>query len=181
MLLTFLRQRVKSMRGVPREEVAAASFLLIEAAALGSNGGLDAVSLPNEEVPPENLAEAVHHFVKLFIPHVQERVDSESELSYFSSSEISDPIRLKQLLQTAQLSGAHRVGGGRRQRRHHRLQQPIGRRETGPGVPLEQARWEGIRIHSLQVDPVSNYQIETLFVSLYYYNWRFVVGEKAGF
>ena len=82
--------------------MAPAGVFIIEASSLGSNGGFNAVSFTDEEVPAENLTKAVHHVVQLVVLHVQKRTHGEPQLGYLGRCVVSDSVLLKQILQTSQ-------------------------------------------------------------------------------
>lgn len=148
---TFLRESVEGVGGcgVGGEEVVAALDVVVvfDAPPLGPDCGFDAVSLADEEVPAENLGEAVHHIVELVVLHVHQRAHRESQLRYLRRRVVADSVRLEQLLQ---LSGSsHRVARRRRyscRRRGHRVIEERAQRGAGGGgrrgedgawVPLE--------------------------------------------
>lgn len=101
---TFLRESIESVGcGVGGEEVAAFHFLLVEASALSTDGGFDAVAFADEEVPAENLGEAVHHVVELVVLHVHKRAHRKTELRYLRRRVVSDSVGLEELLQASNL------------------------------------------------------------------------------
>ena len=150
---TFLREGVEGVGGgVGGEEVvvviAALDVVIFNAASFGSDGGFDAVAFADEEVPAENLGEAVHHVVELLVLHVHQRADREPELGDLRRRVVADAVSLKELLQSSELArrrrprGMERRGHWRRSDRVFEEGRSRGRRggrgrEDGAWVPLE--------------------------------------------
>ena len=132
--------------GVIGEEVPAPGgiHLVIYTSALGSYSSLNSVSLTYQKLPPENMREAVYHILQLFVFHVQEGADGESQFRNFSGGVVPDPVSLEQLLQASQsqFPGPQRVGrqwcweGCAAASPHHSSR-----------IPFEQSGGEGFWIH----------------------------------
>lgn len=97
---TFLRESIKCVGGgVGGEKVAAFDHILfVNESPLGSDGSFDAVPLSNEEIPPENLGEAVHHVVELLLLHVHQRARREPKLRHLRRRVVPHAVSVEQLL-----------------------------------------------------------------------------------
>jgi len=147
---TFLGEGIEGVGGggVGGEEVAIAAFdvVVVDATSFGSDGGFDAVAFADEEVPAENLGEAVHHVVELFVLHVHQRAHGEAELGDLGRRVVADAVGLEEVLKTAELAG-RRPGGVVRRGDGWRGDGIVKERRRGPGrrcgwedgswVPLE--------------------------------------------
>jgi len=145
-----LRESIEGVGGggVGGEEVTSAAFdvLVVDATSFGSDGGFDAVAFAHEEIPAENLGEAVHHVVELLVFHVHQRAHREPELGDLGRRVVTDAVGLEELLEAAELAGRRPRGvvrggdGGRGDSIvQERRRGPRGRcgGEDGAWVPLE--------------------------------------------